>query len=71
VTIKVYDFAMNLVATVIDNQPREPRETSDQDDDDRWDMRNENGDIVAAGTYFFVIEKADGGKEWGKLMVLP
>ncbi|MFH1892108.1 MAG: hypothetical protein ABIK83_05425 [Candidatus Zixiibacteriota bacterium] len=71
VTIKVYDFAMNLVATVIDNQPREPRETSDQDDDDRWDMRNENGDFVTAGTYFFVIEKADGGKEWGKLMVLP
>ena len=71
VTIKVYDFAMNLVKTVIDNEPRAPRETSDQEDDDTWNLRNDNGDIVAAGVYFFVIETSSGHKDWGKIMVLP
>lgn len=71
VTIKVYDFAMNLVKTVTDNVVREPRETSDQDDEDRWDLRNDNGDLVAAGVYIFMIELASGDKQWGKLMVLP
>ncbi len=71
ITIKVYDFAMNLVKTVVDNEFRLPREAADQDDDDSWDMRNGDGEIVAAGVYFFVIERSSGETEWGKLMVLP
>jgi len=70
VTIEIYDFAMNLVATPVDNQPREPREVSDQEDDDGWNLKNDNGDIVAAGVYFFKIEMS-GREQWGKLMVLP
>jgi len=71
ITIKVYDFAMNLVKTVVDNQLREPRDAADQDDEDTWDMRNGDGEVVAAGVYFFIIEKSAGETEWGKLMVLP
>ena len=62
---------MNLVKTVVDNESRLPREAADQDDDDSWDMRNGDGEIVAAGVYFFVIERSSGETEWGKLMVLP
>jgi len=62
---------MNLVKTVVDNQLREPRDAADQDDEDTWDMRNGDGEVVAAGVYFFIIEKSAGETEWGKLMVLP
>jgi len=71
VTIKIYDFAMNLVDIVVDNEPREPRGDGTQEDEDTWDMRNGNGDLVAAGVYFFFVETSSGDQRWGKLMVLP
>ncbi len=71
VTIRVYDFAMNLVRTVVDNEWREPRGELRQYDDDTWDLRNGRGDAVAAGVYFFLVETAGGQQDWGKLMVLP
>lgn len=71
VTIKIYDFAMNLVATVVENAPRQPLEGKTQEDEDTWDMRNGNGDLVAAGVYFFLVETSSGDQRWGKLMVLP
>jgi hypothetical protein len=75
VTIKVYDFAMNLVRLVVDDEFREPRETVSgvvtQIDDDSWDLRNGNGDQVAAGVYFFLVETSTGRQDWGKIMVLP
>lgn len=71
VTIKVYDFAMNLVRVVIDNEPREPRDGLDRVDDDTWDLLNGNNHMVAAGAYYFLVETSTGYQEWGKLMVLP
>jgi len=35
-----------------------------------WDGRNERGDMVAAGTYLFVVELAAGGKTNGKIAVV-
>ena len=65
VTIKIYDFAMNLVITLLDEVSSAGR---DQDTD--WDGRNEKKDIVANGVYFFKVEAPEGQTEWGKLVVL-
>jgi hypothetical protein len=68
VTIKVYDFAMNLVATPVENVARLG---GTQYDTDSWDMRNDNGTIVATGPYYFKVENSSGEEEWGKIMVIP
>ncbi|NIP41833.1 MAG: hypothetical protein GWO41_14305 [candidate division Zixibacteria bacterium] len=68
VTIKVYDFAMDLVATPVDG---EQRAGGIQHDGDAWDMRNDNGDIVATGPYYFKVENSSGEEAWGKIMVIP
>jgi hypothetical protein len=66
VTIKIYDFAMNLVITLVDGQ----QHVADVDYDQPWDGRNEKGDMVANGVYFFKVEAAGGQTEWGKLVIL-
>lgn len=66
VTIKIYDFAMNLVATLLDKQFR----LGGKDYDEPWDGKNEKGDIVVNGIYFFKVETDAGQKEWGKLVIL-
>jgi hypothetical protein len=66
VTIKIYDFAMNLVITLVDGQ----HHVADVDYDQPWDGRNEKGDMVANGVYFFKVEAAGGQTEWGKLVIL-
>jgi hypothetical protein len=69
VTIKVYDFANNLVKTVISGVSRDGG--VQYDDVDRWDGRNGKGDIVAGGVYLYVIESTGGDNLWGKFMVIP
>lgn len=66
VTIKIYDFAMNLVTTVVDNQFR----YGGRDYDEPWNGRNDRGNPVANGVYFFRMETSSGQKEWGKLVIL-
>ncbi len=69
VTIKVYDYANNLVKTVTDGQLRNAGQQYDETD--LWDGRNGEGDLVSVGTYFFVIEYGGGERHWGKLVVIP
>jgi len=68
VTIEVFDFAMNLVATPVNNVFRDG---GTQNDMDVWDMRNDNGDFVATGPYYFKVVNSSGGEEWGKILVIP
>ncbi|UCD18059.1 MAG: hypothetical protein JSV44_03890, partial [Candidatus Zixiibacteriota bacterium] len=70
VTIKVYDFAMNLVKTVIDGKWREGSADAAYSTD-RWDGRNGRGDLVAAGIYYFKVEYSFGESYWGKLAIIP
>ncbi len=72
ITIEIYDFAMNLVARVIDNESYPPgiypgaggyRVT--------WDGYNGRGDQVAVGVYYFKVEYGGGDVRWGKLAVIP
>lgn len=66
VTVKIYDFALNLVATLLNNQVRQ----AGVEYDEIWDGRNKDGKIVANGVYFFKVEAEGGQKEWGKVAVI-
>jgi hypothetical protein len=66
VTIKVYDFAMELVAEIVNQKERpiagEYAET--------WNGRNHRGEVVANGVYFYRLDLEGDGTFWGKVMVL-
>ena len=64
-TIIIYDFALELVTTVVDNKERAVGDFAEV-----WDGRNDNGDMVANGVYFYSVEIAGDGIYWGKVMVL-
>jgi hypothetical protein len=66
VTIKIYDFEMKLVKTILENTYR----TGGVEYDQVWDGRNDKGDVVANGIYFFKIEGPGSQEEWGKIGVL-
>ncbi len=66
VTIRIFDFGMNLVKTVLQNAYR--GENSDQIDS--WDGKDENENIVPNGVYFYRIDLDSGGKFFGKIIVL-
>jgi hypothetical protein len=57
------------VKTVTDGAHRDA--DRQYDESDIWDGRNGAGDVVAVGTYFFVIEYSGGETHWGKLVVIP
>jgi hypothetical protein len=69
VTIKIYDFSNNLVRTLLDDEHREGGRQYDETD--IWDGRNGDGDFVATGTYFYIIEYANGATHWGKIAIIP
>lgn len=72
VTIEIYDFAMNLVRRVIDQQTY-PAGTYPERGSYRptWDGTNGQGDEVAVGVYYFKVELSSGDVRWGKLAVIP
>ncbi len=67
VEIKVYNFAMEEVATIRDNQAY--ISTNDSDRSTKWDGRDSDGEIVASGVYFFRA-KIGSRVAWGKLVVI-
>ena len=69
VKIMIYDFSNRKVIELSDGIARQAE--MQYDDAYTWDGRNEKGETVAVGTYFFIIEYADGSAQWGKLVVLP
>jgi hypothetical protein len=66
VTIRIFDFGMNLIRTVIQNSPR--RANSEQFD--LWDGKDERGKIVPNGVYFYRIDLGSGTPLFGKIMVM-
>jgi flagellar hook assembly protein FlgD len=73
VTIRVFDFNMDLVKTVVKNAPRKAgsnrstaRSTQPQD---VWDGTNEYGQTVAPGVYYFQIAASTGERAFGKIVV--
>lgn len=67
VSIRIFDFGMNIVKTLLQNAPR----TSAFDEYfEFWDGRNENGKIVPNGVYFYRIDIGNNEPLFGKIMVL-
>lgn len=66
VTIRIFDFGMNLVRTLIQNAPR------GQSDEhlENWDGRDEKNQIVPNGVYFYRIDVGSDEPVFGKIMVL-
>lgn len=66
VTIRIFDFGMNLVRTVIQNAPRDARDEQIE----LWDGKDESGKIVPNGVYFYRIDISSSEPLFGKIMVL-
>ncbi|MEO0741600.1 MAG: FlgD immunoglobulin-like domain containing protein, partial [Bacteroidota bacterium] len=62
VTIRVFDFGMNLVRELTDSTAGGPTETL-------WDGTADNGTRLANGVYFYVIEAGSQAFD-GKILVL-
>lgn len=66
ITIKIFDFGMNPVRTVIQNATRSGADELFT----AWDGRNDNGAQVANGVYFYRVEFDDDDPVWGKVLLL-
>ncbi len=66
VTIRILDFGMNLVRTLLQNAPRS--DTFEQIE--IWDGTDEIGKIVPNGVYFYRIDIGSQDPLFGKIMVL-
>ena len=72
ITLEIYDFAMNMVARVIDNVTYPPGIYPTTGGQRRvWDGYNGQGEQVAVGVYYFKVEYSTGEVHWGKLAVIP
>lgn len=65
VTIRVLDFDMNLVKTIIQNAPRSGSQLEEY-----WNGRDENNQIVPNGVYFYTVEIGDDEPLYNKIMIL-
>ncbi len=66
VSIKVFDFAMDLVTTVVDGKSV----PGPGDFSEVWNGRNDYGDAVANGVYFYSVQLEGDGTYWGKVMIV-
>jgi hypothetical protein len=65
-TIRIFDFGMHLVRTLIQNAPR----TSSRDWDEIWNGKDDNQKQVVNGVYFYQVIVNNGDPIWGKILVL-
>jgi hypothetical protein len=65
VTVKIFDFAMDEVATVVEDKPREAGDWYEV-----WTGKRSNGEEVASGVYFYRVERSGCGPIWGKFAVI-
>jgi len=67
VTIRIFDFSFNYINTVIQNAPRN-RDANGPPD--FWDGKDENGNYVPNGVYFYRVDIGDNDGVYGKILVL-
>jgi hypothetical protein len=65
VTIKIYDFALDLVRTIGPKSQPGGEELWEY-----WDGKNDQGAVVANGVYFYKIKIDKGTEAFGKIVVL-
>ncbi|MCU0344857.1 MAG: hypothetical protein MUF28_13675 [Ignavibacterium sp.] len=67
VTIRVFDFSFNYVSTVVQNVSRN-RDL--EGSPEYWDGKDDNGNYVPNGVYFYRVEIGDNDAIFGKILVL-
>lgn len=67
VTIRIYNFSMDYVKTVIQNAPRN---RTMEGAPDFWDGTDENGNLLPNGVYFYTVEIDDNDLLFGKIIYL-
>ncbi len=66
VTIRIFDFGMNLVKTIVQNGIRISGDTFDE----LWDGKNDHGQVVSNGVYFYQVIVDSDDPRWGKILVI-
>jgi photosystem II stability/assembly factor-like uncharacterized protein len=66
VTIRIFDFAMQPVKTLLQDAVR----SGSTERDEIWDGRDDRSRRVANGVYFYRVEVDGGEAQWGKIFVL-
>jgi len=66
VTIRIFDFGMHLVKTLLQNALR----TGGKSEVVYWDGSDEYGNIVPNGVYFYRVDFGTDSRQYGKIMVL-
>lgn len=69
VTIRIYNFSMNYIKTVIQNAPRN-RTLDGPPDQQTWDGTDDNGNLLPNGVYFYSVEIDDEEPLFGKIIYL-
>jgi hypothetical protein len=72
VTIRIYDFNMQHVRTIIENAPRKAATATGRSTDSRsdvWDGTTSSGRVVAPGVYYYKITTSSGERSFGKIVV--
>ena len=65
IKITIFDVSQEVVISLVSES-----KLAGIHDEDMWDGKNEKGDIVANGVYFYLIEYGDGERFVGKIAVL-
>ncbi len=68
VTIRIFNFDMHIVKTIIQNAPRNL--TIDSAPVDKWNGTDDNGNVVPNGVYFYRVEAGSQNPIFGKILVL-
>lgn len=66
VSIDIFDFGMNRVRTLIKDAIR----STALEYDELWDGRDDNGQIIANGVYFYMIRIDNDEPRYGKILIL-
>ncbi|HKI79617.1 MAG TPA: hypothetical protein VKA26_13845 [Ignavibacteriaceae bacterium] len=68
VTIRIFDFGMNYVRTIIQNVTK--GSSSNLSERDYWDGKDDNGNLVSNGVYFYRIDRGSSEPIFGKILVI-
>jgi hypothetical protein len=69
VTIRIFNFSMDYIKTIIQNVPRN-RTLETGSPPEFWDGTDENGNLLPNGVYFYSVEIDDNDPIFGKIIYL-